>query len=382
MILTQTKALFLDAYRELNARKLFWITMALSVVVAAALATLGIDENGVSFLWFRLDFIPVNTTVLSAKAFYLTAFSSLGIGLWLTWAATILALISTASIMPDLISGGVIETLLSKPISRWRLLFTKFLTGLMFVALQVGVFSILCMLVIGIRGGYWEPRILLAIPIVVVFFSYLFSFSMLIGLLTRSTLAAILVTGVFWALIFGVNITDNLVMQFTEAVRLEVEEREERIDLATTNTEKLIRRGLEDQSAADQYQPTREEILAQNPFLSRLESDLEENRESLARLEGWNRIVFVVKTAVPKTGETIELLNRWTIDPDAFRGFGDQGEDDVELNSEIEIDQSELQRRLADRYRARSLLWVVGTSLIFEGVVLGLCLIVFRRRDF
>ncbi|CAN0311994.1 unnamed protein product [Ectocarpus fasciculatus] len=65
---------------------------------------------------------------------------------------------------------------------------------------------------------------------------------MLIGLLTRSTLAAILVTGVFWALIFGVNITDNLVIPFPEGVRLEVEEREERIDLATTNTEKLILR--------------------------------------------------------------------------------------------------------------------------------------------
>ncbi|MEM9373252.1 MAG: ABC transporter permease [Planctomycetota bacterium] len=382
MILTQTKALFVDAYRELNARKLFWITMALSVVVAAAIATLGIDEKSVTFLWFRLDFLPLNTTVFSAKAFYLTVFSSLGIGLWLTWAATILALISTASIMPDLISGGVIETLLSKPISRWRLLFTKFLTGLMFVALQVGVFSVLSMLVIGIRGGYWEPRILLAIPIVVVFFSYLFSFSMLIGLLTRSTLAAILVTGVCWALIFGVNLTDSIVMQFTEAVRLEVEEREERVELATTNTQKLIRRTMEDQTTAQDYQPTRDEILGQNPFLEGMETELEENRESLARLERWNTIVFAVKTAVPKTAETIALLNRWTIDPDAFSRLGAESNEDVEINSEIEIDQSELQRRLDERYRARSLTWVVGSSLVFEGVILGLCLIVFRRRDF
>ena len=31
--MTQTMAIFLDAYRELNSRKLFWITLILSGVV-------------------------------------------------------------------------------------------------------------------------------------------------------------------------------------------------------------------------------------------------------------------------------------------------------------------------------------------------------------
>ena len=38
MILTQTTALFVDAYRELNARKLFWITMALNILAVALFA--------------------------------------------------------------------------------------------------------------------------------------------------------------------------------------------------------------------------------------------------------------------------------------------------------------------------------------------------------
>ena len=39
---TQTLALFVDAYRELNAKKLFWIVLILSVVVVAGFATMAI----------------------------------------------------------------------------------------------------------------------------------------------------------------------------------------------------------------------------------------------------------------------------------------------------------------------------------------------------
>ena len=43
MILTQTKAIFLDAYRELNAKTLFWLTLALNFLVVVLFASLGIN---------------------------------------------------------------------------------------------------------------------------------------------------------------------------------------------------------------------------------------------------------------------------------------------------------------------------------------------------
>ena len=46
MILTQTTALFVDAYRELNARKLFWVTIALNLVVIAIYASRGSTRTG------------------------------------------------------------------------------------------------------------------------------------------------------------------------------------------------------------------------------------------------------------------------------------------------------------------------------------------------
>ena len=115
----------------------------------------------------------------------------------MSWLASILALISTASIVPDMVTGGSIDILLSKPIGRTRLFLTRYFTGLLFVTVQVAVFTIASIVVVGIRGGSWEPWFLLAIPLVVIFFSYLFCICALVGLLTRSTIVALLVTMLF-----------------------------------------------------------------------------------------------------------------------------------------------------------------------------------------
>ena len=46
------------------------------------------------------------------------------------------------------------------------------------------------------------------------------------------------------------------------------------------------------------------------------------------------------------------------------------------------VDQGELQMRALEHERNKSLLWVLGTSLAFEFVVLAICCVIFRRRDF
>ncbi|MEO1130879.1 MAG: ABC transporter permease, partial [Planctomycetota bacterium] len=208
MIVRQTTALFIDAYRELNAKKLFWITMILSLLVVVVFAMTGVNDTGVSFLIWTIPGTDAFAAMIDPAMWYKFLFIAFGIGTWLTWVATILALISTAGIFPDLLSSGSIDLVLSKPISRLRLFLTKYLTGLLFAALQVFVFSGASFLVIGIRGGDWEPRILLAVPIVVTFFSYLFGICVLIGVITRSTIASLLLTLLVWFFFFIVNVTD------------------------------------------------------------------------------------------------------------------------------------------------------------------------------
>lgn len=377
MILTQTKTIFFDAYRELNAKKLFWITMALTILFALVLATLGINEQGVTFLWFEMSFIPLNTDIIEAKTFYLAAFSTLGISLWLSWIATIIAIISTSGIIPDLVTAGNIESMLARPISRVRLFLTKYATGLMFVALQVAAYAVLSMLIIWVRGGYFEPRILLAVPIVVSFYSFLYCVCALIGLLTKSTMTAMMITGLFWAAIFVLNAGEAVVIQFEETTKIYVQERQARVELARENTVKLFKR--ENPDAGD---PTDEQLEERNPFLSQLEESLAKDQQELAQLELWSSAIFAVKTVFPKTAETIDLLNRELIDPDAFTTEEETPDPLVDPTSDIEVNQSEVQQNMAERYQNRSVLWILGTSFAFEFVILTLCCWVFARRDF
>ncbi|MBZ0173368.1 MAG: ABC transporter permease [Phycisphaerales bacterium] len=383
MILTQTTALLVDAYRELNAKKLFWITMALSGVVVLVMASLGIDEDGVTFLMWDLSFIPINSEILEPGVFYKALFSNLGIGLWLSWAAAILALISTASVIPDLVSGGSIETVLSKPISRVRVFLTKYVMGLLFVALQVFVFSLGSFLVFGLRAGLWEPGLLLAVPIVVVFFSYLFCICALIGLLTRSTITSLLVTILFWFMLFILNAGDATLMQFRTMNEMLVEKEQARIALMEKNTAKVLRQQRErDGLSVEGWEPTADEIIAANPFLRTNTGRVERINKDLEKLVFWSDLVYGVKTALPKTGETTALLERHLVDLSELpQPEGDEQE--INLDDEkINISDEEMSMAVQREFRSRSIGWIVGTSVIFECVVLGVCCLIFARRDF
>lgn len=392
MILTQSKALFVDAYRELNARKLFWITMALNVMVVAIFACLGINQDGPSFLHWTFDNEFFNTSLVSKELFYKLQFTTLGIPIWLSWVATILALISTAGMFPDLISGGVIETMLSRPISRWRLFTTKYLAGLLFVAMQVSVFSLGCFLVIWIRGGAVEPKLFLAIPIVVLFFSYLFSFCALIGMLTRSTIAALLVTILFWFLVFLTNMADATLLMQREGSIVRQEDRQQNIEnqvvYAERRLEQLESNGTPPVDAAGELITDRDDrLLAANPALKMSRERLEKADKSVATWKNWSARVFYLKTLLPKTGETIGLLERNLITKEEIAKLMSES-----TGMDIDPDAADppgpamadprAEARVNDVLRSRSPLWVVGTSLLFEGVMLGLCLLLFKARDF
>src|SRR5215210_1451121 len=77
--LIQTGAVFVDAYRELNHRKMFWIVLIISGLVVIAFAGVGIDEKGLYIFGFSLP-IPFNTTMMPRGDFYKLMFDNLGVG--------------------------------------------------------------------------------------------------------------------------------------------------------------------------------------------------------------------------------------------------------------------------------------------------------------
>lgn len=382
----QTIALLVDGYRELNAKRLFWLVLVVSGLVVAAFGAVGLTEKGLSIFVWEIE-APINAGVFKEDVFYKIMFVNLGIGFWLTWGAAILALVSTASIIPDFISGGSIDLMLSKNIGRTRLFLTKYVTGLLFVGLQVLVFCIASFLVIGLRAGVWEIGIFIAVPLVILFFSYLFSICALFGLLTKSTIASLLLTLGVWFAIFGVNATDGVLLSLREVAEQRIEDREKRIDAL----EERIERMENPQGVVETFQAAYS-LEDAKQRLTDLSERQEGDRESLATISRFYDMTFAVKTVLPKTGETVGLTERWLIDlADMPQGPNqEQPQPALNLDEELPEDPSGRQyqqdprvsRAIQRELRDRSVWWVIGTSVLFEGVVLALSCWIFARRDF
>ena len=325
--MSQTLAILHDAYRRVNDRKVFWSAMALSAAVVAVLAGVSINERGVRVFTWQFD--------------------------------------------SDVMTSDMV---LSRPIGRWRLFLTQYAGGLVFVALQALVFSVACFAVLAWRADVLAPGIFLAVPTVVLVFSYLFSFSVLIGVLTRSTVSALLLTGLFWLLVFGLGVADKALI----AGRVRIQHETEKAALRVDRLEQRLQRLLEPpgdvgpgqaegqgQKEAGAEPPEPEMLTAEQlEFNLRIARDLRDRLgESVDSLRWWNDLFFSIRTFLPKTDETVSLVERWMI-PEGRIPRGRRGG---------EIDRT---------IRGRSVAWIVGTSVAFELVVLLAGGWLFVRRDY
>jgi hypothetical protein len=370
--------LFLDAYRELNAKKMFWISLILTGLVMVLFSMLGVNDKTLTFLWMS----PVKE-IPGAKLLYKIIFSYVVVGVWLTWAAALLALISTAGIFPDFLSSGSIDLYLAKPIGRLRLFFTKYVAGLLFVALQVTLFALASFVVLGVRGGVWEPSLFLAIPLVLLFFSYLYSVCVLLGVLTRSTVAALLLTLLAWFGIFAVDYVDSKVAQYAKMLPMQHQRYAEMAEDAEDEVARLKALPPEQLKPED----LRRAEATRDLFAQRRDDDVQLS-PTVVRTQ---QVLFGIKSVMPKTRETLNLLDRFL--------FTDQDLKDASRQQEVEAASAPTQpaRRNARRGRSesaeematfmdptrdRSAVWVLGTSVAFEALVLGVAAWVFVRRDY
>ncbi|MGD0542296.1 MAG: hypothetical protein ABSB33_12340 [Tepidisphaeraceae bacterium] len=372
--MSQTLALIWDAYRDLNSKKMFWIVLILSALVAASFAAIGLSPTGFKIFYWEIPSPLLNSKEMPPGDFYKSIFLNYGIGFWLTWLATVLALISTASLFPDFLAGGAVDLYLSKPISRLRLFLTKYLCGLLFVMLQIGCFCAASFAVIGLRGGAWEPGIFLAVPIVLLFFSYLFCFCVLIGVWTRSTVAAVLLTFLFWVFTFGVHTTEVTLLTF----KLTEESAAVRLDKQIQLTQERLARWQ--RTAATR--PTTRNSDYVTMYQSELKSDRAKRQDMHGVLDRPHAIFYDIKTVLPKTTETVALLERMLISSARLEHVSRDNQDDSG-NSSTELNGKPVpMREVQAEMRSRSAGWIVGTSLGFEGVVLALAAWIFCRRDY
>lgn len=437
----QTFAIFKDAYRELNHKKLFWVVLGISLAVVAALAMLSNDEKGFSVFGMGVDFPLLSTKAVSRTGFYKFLLFWIGNNLWLTWGAAILALISTAGMIPDMVTGGSIDLTLSRPISRLRLFLTKYAAGLLFVAMQTLVFAVGAVLLLGLRAGSWELRPLLAVPIVVGFYSYIYCICALVGLITRSTLAALLATLFFWLGVYAVSTVENVLLAQRLQREQEVTSMENRIaaidgSLDTIQTQ-LKALGIEDgndqpestleqppandnagsdepadapsadsKSPAPQQERSRQHRGPGNSVRALLASgkavlDGVQNANDPVALRGQRKSLLrqreQVEQRLPPVREEFESMRKWhnrlyaaaTVLPKTGetkrlfqRYVVDKNDQEGFLKFIAEQSNNPDNRILEDALNERPLGWIVGTSLAFEAVILAIACWIFVRRDF
>ena len=117
----------------------------------------------------------------------------------------LLALVWTAGFMPTFLEASAASVLLAKPQPRWQLLLGKYLGVLAFVSYQVGLFVFLTWLALGVRTHIWDLTYWWCIPLLILQFAILYSFSVLLAVLTRSTVACVFGSVLFWLLAWGIN---------------------------------------------------------------------------------------------------------------------------------------------------------------------------------
>ena len=370
MILNQTKALLIDMRRDLAASYLFWISLGISALAAVVVLIPGIDAEGIHVFGFKLP-IPMTTAFVPKAEFHLRWFLWIGIDKWIGWVACILALISTASIFPRLQSQGVIDMMLARPIGRGRLFLTQYLLGLGFVAVQATVFTLVCFVGLGLRAGVWIPGILVCIPLTVILFSYIHALSALVGTLTRSTLLAVIATVLLWAVSGSIQVGDSALEGWQEKVQAKLSDHEAlAAKVHGASAEDIASLKASPQKAGvhldRQSRQALDEVTSGKP--DALDQLVDTDRKTLSAMRPWVAGIRVVYTLCPKTQETVDLAGRWLVPSSHSADRGDNPYDDDEMGHPPEV--------------AHSAGFVLGTSLAFEALLVGLALWVFKRRDF
>ena len=211
-------ALIVDSFRESLDRKIFWVMLMITLVVASSMFCIGFEPGRIDILFGSWSIATDKFTFAGkVRPDFLSSIATEWImDNVLGFIAIVLALIATAGFMPSLMERGVIEVVLSKPMSRWKIFLGKYVGSLVFFGVHAVIFVALTFFIVGWRWGAWIPGYWLGIPLTVLLFSFLYCVSALVAVMTRSSVAAILITLGCWVGFAGIQSLGDLFEMYPE----------------------------------------------------------------------------------------------------------------------------------------------------------------------
>lgn len=105
-----------------------------------------------------------------------------------------LLLVMTASFIPAMLEKGNIDLLLSKPISRKKIILGKFISVVFLAFIIISILISVIWLIISMKTGIWHFKFLYSIFWFTFIFAVLYSFELFIGLISQSTILSLLLS--------------------------------------------------------------------------------------------------------------------------------------------------------------------------------------------
>ena len=163
-------------------------------------------QTQLDFYYFRWHW-PVFTTSISHASFasYITSLLPTYFDKFIMSIGIFIAILITASIIPEMLEAGSLNLLLSKPVNRWGLLLAKYIGGCVFILLCAILLFVGLWLWMGIQLGIWDRAILLSIPTYVFVFAMYYAVSVLAGIWFRSPILCTVFAVLFWAICSAVG---------------------------------------------------------------------------------------------------------------------------------------------------------------------------------
>jgi ABC-type transport system involved in multi-copper enzyme maturation permease subunit len=195
------RGLFADAIYQVLDNKVFRVLIAVTLIPILLTFFVGLKEDSISVLFGKWEFdYPAMMAMLGEdpRPVAIEWLLDVVIDQFAGGIGMTLAIAATAFFVPRMLEKGAADLVFAKPLPRWALYLSRYITGLLFVGL-LGLFLTVGMyLGVLIVSGYSAPAILWSSLTLIYLFSMVHCVTMLIGVYTRSTSAAMIMGIVFF----------------------------------------------------------------------------------------------------------------------------------------------------------------------------------------
>jgi ABC-type transport system involved in multi-copper enzyme maturation permease subunit len=197
------RALLEDAFYQVLDNKIFRLLLLLVLVIVAPTFLIGFREDSVQILygWREISYDQLLAfggqrarNVFDPQTRVIQGFQALVVEGLIGNLGMVFCVSATAFFIPRMLEKGSADILFSKPVSRLQLMLSRYVAGLLFVGILsfALVFGIYLGLVV--VSGYNDPGFLWGAVTLFYLFAILHAFSIFVGVVSRSTVAAIMLS--------------------------------------------------------------------------------------------------------------------------------------------------------------------------------------------